>query len=547
MEENKYLVFTRKWRPQLFDDIIGQEQVTAPLRRALELKRIMHAYLLSGPRGVGKTTTARVLAKALNCEKNSDFNPCNECASCKEITEGGSLDVTEIDGASNNGVEQVRELRERVNLAAARGRYKIYIIDEVHMLSTAAFNALLKTLEEPPKHVIFIFATTDPQKIPQTILSRCQHFRFRRMPVNLTVENLKKIAANERINADEEAFFAVARASDGALRDAQRLFDQAYTYAGGKKITSALVNEMLGTIDASIIQRAAAAVINKDVKEGLKITEDIFEAGYDLRFFMNGLIMMLRDTLVIKSTGGAPSAGSSKEEADFLLSLAQAADKKELLWILKSAMDTEMLLPRTHAPNIAVEAFMMNVTLNTASDERGGVKVKPAAPRKEEAAAAEKNEPPPEEIQTEEEEPKHPGIMIESIEEEEEIKVLTKQIIENRWDNVIERAKAAAEYADIEAALESAGVISYDEPNLAIIGSNPFLTDTLKTNVMLLKKLLSEEFKRDVFVFVYSKEEYKLHNTVKRDTQEEELRNMPVVKELSKFFEIKDIKSKKAK
>ena len=544
MEENKYLVFTRKWRPQLFDDIIGQEQVTVPLRRALELKRIMHAYLFSGPRGVGKTTTARVLAKAVNCEKNSDFNPCNECSSCIEITDGSSLDVTEIDGASNNGVEQVRELRERINLAAARGRYKIYIIDEVHMLSTAAFNALLKTLEEPPKHVIFVFATTDPQKIPQTILSRCQHFRFRRMPVNLSVENLRKIAANEKIEFDEEALFAIARASDGALRDAQRLLDQAYTYSGGKKVTSALVNEMLGTIDASVIQRAAAAVVNKDVKEGLKIIEDIFEAGYDLRFFFNELIMTIRNALVIKSTGAQGAPAASKEEAVFLEEMARSCDKKELLWILKSAMDTELLLARTHAPNIAAEAFIMNVTLNTAAEEPQEIKVKAAQP------PAKKTAPPAEEetqeAPEEEAETKSPGMIIESIEEEEEIKVLTKHIIEKRWENVIERAKADAQYADIEAGIETAGIVSYEEPNLAIIGENPFLTETLKSKVMVLKKLLSEEFKRDIFVFVYSKEEYRLHASVKKDTQEEELRNMPVVKELSKFFEIKDIKAKKA-
>jgi DNA polymerase-3 subunit gamma/tau len=175
-----YLVFTRKWRPQNFDQILGQDQVVIPIKRAIEINRVMQAYLFSGPRGVGKTTIARVLAKAVNCEKGPTLDPCNTCDICKEITAGNSLDVIEIDGASNNGVESIRELREQVGFAAAKGRKKIYIIDEVHMLSTSAFNALLKTLEEPPSHVIFVFATTDPQNIPQTILSRCQHFRFKR-------------------------------------------------------------------------------------------------------------------------------------------------------------------------------------------------------------------------------------------------------------------------------------------------------------------------------------------------------------------------------
>lgn len=251
--ENNYQVFARKWRPQLFDEIIGQSQVTEPLKRAIELNRIMHAYVFSGPRGVGKTTTARVFAKALNCEKGPTTQPCNVCSACVEITNGTALDVTEIDGASNTGVDNIRELRERVGLSAASSKYKVYIIDEVHMLSTSAFNALLKTLEEPPKHVIFIFATTEPEEIPQTILSRCQHFRFKRMPMDLIVHNLKDIASKEKINCEEKAYYTVAKAADGALRDGQRIFDQLVTYARGEQLTDLLASEMLGEIDSDIL------------------------------------------------------------------------------------------------------------------------------------------------------------------------------------------------------------------------------------------------------------------------------------------------------
>jgi len=228
----EYLVLARKFRPQTFEDVAGQEHVVKTLRNSIGQGRVAHAFLFSGPRGVGKTSVARILAKSLNCEKGPTATPCNVCSNCREITNGSSLDVREIDGASNRGIDEIRELRENVKFAPAAAKYKIYIIDEVHMLTREAFNALLKTLEEPPSHVIFIFATTESHKVPATIISRCQCYDFRRISLKEIAANLGRVAAAEGIKISPSALLWIAEAGDGSMRDAQSIFDQVISYAG---------------------------------------------------------------------------------------------------------------------------------------------------------------------------------------------------------------------------------------------------------------------------------------------------------------------------
>ncbi|MGE5855121.1 MAG: DNA polymerase III subunit gamma/tau, partial [Syntrophaceae bacterium] len=228
----EYLVLARKWRPQVFEDVVGQDHVITTLRNAIRLGRVAHAFIFSGPRGVGKTSVARILAKALNCEKGPSEIPCNACANCREITEGSSMDVREIDGASNRGIDEIRELRENVKFSPSSSRYKIYIIDEVHMLTKEAFNALLKTLEEPPEHVMFIFATTEVHKVPATILSRCQRFDFRRISIEEIMTRLRYIAGEEKVTIDEDALMVIAKKGDGSLRDSQSIFDQVRSFCG---------------------------------------------------------------------------------------------------------------------------------------------------------------------------------------------------------------------------------------------------------------------------------------------------------------------------
>ncbi len=294
-----YLVLARKWRPQRFDDLLGQGHVVQTLRNAVAGGRVAHAYLFAGARGVGKTTTARILAKALNCVQGPTPTPCDACVSCREILAGTSLDVQEIDGASNRGIDHIRELREAIKFAPARGRYRIYIIDEVHMLTNEAFGALLKTLEEPPPHAVFVFATTDPQKVPPTILSRCQHFSFRRLTVREIVDRLRAIAAAEGIDLAEAPAYELARAADGSMRDALSLLDQVVAY-GGPAIRAEDLRSLLGLQDTAALERMTEALLGRDPAAALGIAREVVEEGRDLRQFCRALLEHARRLLLTR-------------------------------------------------------------------------------------------------------------------------------------------------------------------------------------------------------------------------------------------------------
>ncbi|HVW21294.1 MAG TPA: DNA polymerase III subunit gamma/tau [Opitutaceae bacterium] len=303
---SSYQVIARKWRPQTFDDVVGQDHVVRTLKNAIERKRIAHAYLLVGPRGTGKTSTARIFAKALNCTggPKADF-PVNDPA-VKAIAEGSHLDVIEIDGASNNGVEQVRELRDTARYAPAQGQFKIYIIDEVHMLSAAAFNALLKTLEEPPEHVKFVFATTDVQKVLPTILSRCQRFDLKPIAPELIVGRLKKIAKEEKIEVSEAALACIARLADGGMRDAQSIFDQMISFCGGK-IAEADVLDVYGLVSAERVAELAAALAAGDQKKIVALVDECDAAGRDLVRLLSDLQVQVRAALLDAIAQGGTS------------------------------------------------------------------------------------------------------------------------------------------------------------------------------------------------------------------------------------------------
>jgi DNA polymerase III subunit gamma/tau len=293
-----FIVTARKWRPQIFNDVVGQEHITSTLKNAIKNNRIAHAYIFTGPRGVGKTTTARILAKALNCLHPVDSEPCNKCELCLSIQNGQSMDIIEIDGASNRGIDEIRTLRESVKYSPSRGKYKIYIIDEVHMLTKESFNAFLKTLEEPPSHTVFIFATTDIQKVPLTIISRCQRFDFRRIQLNTIKSLLKEIAKSENIEIEDKTLTIIAKKADGALRDAESFFDQVVSYCGDK-IDQVTVSKMLNLIDDEIYFNISDAVLNKDFNEVFRVSGLLFDEGFDFSDFINGLIEHFRNILTV--------------------------------------------------------------------------------------------------------------------------------------------------------------------------------------------------------------------------------------------------------
>ena len=317
-----YEVFARKYRPQTFDDLVGQAHVSRTLKNAVAQNRLAHAYLFVGPRGVGKTSTARILAKSLNCVKGPTVTPCGECDNCREIAAGNSLDVIEIDGASNNSVEDVRQLRENVRYAPAKGRYKIYLIDEVHMLSPAAFNALLKTLEEPPEHVKFIFATTEPQKVLPTILSRCQRFDLHRIAANLIAKHLQFIAGKENITLEPAAAHAIARGAEGGLRDAESMLDQLVAFCG-EKISENDVLDVFGFTSEQTVVDLTGRILRGETPDAIDLLHQQSEAGKDMMRLMSDLIAYLRDLLVFKAK---PDALKEDVEADVQTSLAAQAE-----------------------------------------------------------------------------------------------------------------------------------------------------------------------------------------------------------------------------
>jgi len=299
-----FVVTARKWRPQKFNDVVGQEHITVTLKNAIKNNRIAHAYLFTGPRGVGKTTTARILAKSLNCLNPTDNEPCNECEMCTSIQSNQSLDIIEIDGASNRGIDEIRTLRDSVKYAPTKGKYKVYIIDEVHMLTKESFNAFLKTLEEPPSYTIFIFATTDIHKVPLTIVSRCQRFDFRRIQLDTIKEQLTKIAESEKIKIDDKTLTIIAKKADGALRDAESFFDQVVSFCG-TDVDSDTVSKMLNLVDDEVYFKLSDAVLEKNFNAVFEVTKIIYEHGWNFIDFMDGLMEHFRNIMTVILSSGA--------------------------------------------------------------------------------------------------------------------------------------------------------------------------------------------------------------------------------------------------
>ncbi len=356
-----YLVLARKWRPQTFDDVIGQEQVTRTLRNAIRSERVAHAFLFTGPRGVGKTTTARLLAKALNCEQGPTPDPCNACSQCEEITNGSAIDVLEIDGASHTGVDNVRDLTEGVQYRPAKGRFRVVIIDEVHMLSNAAFNALLKTLEEPPAHVKFIFATTESHKILQTILSRCQRYDFKRIPLRDLIQQLEHLTQAEGFECDEAGLALLAREADGSLRDAESLLDQVVAWSNGR-VNEAAVRDALGVADRQALFRVVEAILAEDPAQVLQLTGDLYQYGYDPRRLCHDLLTHFHDLVVAKvSSDVSVLADLPDHEVEIVRKQAALRSREDLQRFFASLLEAEEAVRKSAYTQLVIEMALVKL------------------------------------------------------------------------------------------------------------------------------------------------------------------------------------------
>lgn len=364
-----YLVLARKYRPQTFDEVIGQDHVTRTLKNAIAADRVPHAVLFSGPRGTGKTTVARILAKAMNCEKGPTETPCNACRSCGEITAGSAVDVFEIDGASNNSVEQVRELRGNIKYMPAHSRYKIYIIDEVHMLSVAAFNALLKTLEEPPAHIMFLFATTEPHKIPLTILSRCQLHDLKRIDIELISSHLKMLCEKEGVNMGEDSLLTVAGEAEGSMRDALSLLDQVMASVEGDVVHENLI-ELLGLVDRKQIFDISSSVFTENTAKILEIIGNIYDRGHDVKKLYSDIIAHFRNLLVVKMGGaGQKLVDLPKHEIEQLKVQVEDIPLTYLNQILDFLFSAEASIRYSEQPKLSLELVFLKL-----------MQIKPALP-----------------------------------------------------------------------------------------------------------------------------------------------------------------------
>jgi DNA polymerase-3 subunit gamma/tau len=565
-----YLVLARKWRPQGFDDLIGQEPIMNILKNAISQSRISHAYIFSGPRGVGKTTTARILAKALNCASGPTPSPCGTCESCTAITGGASVDVTEIDGASNNSVDDIRDLRERVKYAPSGGKYKVYIIDEVHMLSTSAFNALLKTLEEPPSHVIFVLATTEMKKIPATVLSRCQHMPFRRVSGSMIKARLKQISDAEGIQISSPALSLVAKAADGSVRDSLTILDQLSSFSS--EITEENVQDLLGMAEFGVLAEVSRALIEGNRVALIDAVTVLSEKGADFRAFTKELVQFFRDLLVASVVQKPEDAlDLSSDEMAVVKNIIAASSEDQLTLMLSEIMKAEADVRNSSSPRLALEMALIKasflssmkplkevienidffsrqvrgsaadeISVNTAAEKTVPV-VQAETPETDNNAVGEPEMPYASDAPDDEAMPEEPeglasedtpdeGEIIESIDEAASAPAaFSSADIASAWARTLEKIEAPLASKISQATIE----LKENELLLTLNGGHTVFEDAIKKNIKSLEGIVSGEYGDKLRIKLATSQK---KSPRKKDLKEKVL-NEPVVKEALELFE----------
>ncbi len=515
-----YLVLARKWRPQIFEDLVGQKPIARILKNAIAQNKVAHAYVFSGPRGVGKTTTARILAKALNCIEGPTPEPCGKCQSCIEIADGSSMDVSEIDGASNTGVDNIRDLRERVRYAPSGSRYKVYIIDEAHMLSTSAFNALLKTLEEPPPHVIFVLATTEPKKIPSTVLSRCQHLPFRRILSQKIKERLKFISETDGIKITDSALEMISRASDGSMRDSLTILDQVASFS--ENITESDIKDLLGITDVKTLLQISSSIIEGDRKGIINIISELTNTGTDLKIFTKDLLQFIRNLLIAKITDETENVVDlSEEEAVAINKLKNKTSEEHMAVILSEMIKAEPWIRSAFYPRVAIEMTLIRLSmLSHLKSVNEALKIISS-----QGATVSGQENRSQKIENKAKETENRGIG------EREAKI-THSPIQEIWNAVLEKIDETNH--PLFSKLQE-GKVSLDNNEIKIIfnGGLSVHAGSVKENLPFIKKLIQDLSGRDISINV---ETVKTKSVSKKNLKEE-AKNNPIVKEALELFE----------